>query len=139
MECITVRKVKDAKWSLGYLDAAVDEGNKTLTGEQYCQVIEVFEQLSMYENPQTAPFDIKPVEGFFELRDKGGVFGKLNVRTFFTLLDRRKLIFVIGCCKKEQGGKTAGHIVGRMKNRLRHVDGLVREWEEREQKKDRGR
>jgi len=130
MECVTVRKLQDAKWSLGYLDAAVDEGHKILSDEQYHQVVDVFEQLSMYENPRTVDvFDIKPIESFFELRDKWGVFGKLNVRTFFTLLDGRRIIFVIGCCKKEQEGKTPGHIVGRMRNRLRHVDGLVREWE----------
>ena len=68
---------------------------------------------------------VDAVEDFHELREKGGVLGKINVRVFFAV-DKRKTadidhhaIVVLGAVKKESEGKTPEGDRIRIKRRLR--------------------
>lgn len=65
--------------------------------------------------------DVRSIENYFELRDKGGVLGKLNVRVYFAVIECSKTIVVLGCYKKEAEDKTPQYIRSRMRNRLRFV------------------
>jgi hypothetical protein len=101
--------------------------DEILTDDQYYHVVGCFDQLAAYENPMATNFlDICSLGGgLLELRDKHGLFGKLNVRTYFAMLIDRRIIVVLGCRKKEQEGQTAKHVMLGMKNRLRCVTEIV--------------
>ena len=55
---------------------------------------------------------------FYELRNKGGILGKINLRIFFSVHDERKLILILGSFNKKNDGSTPAHVVGRIRNRL---------------------
>jgi hypothetical protein len=51
--------------------------------------------------------DIRPVEDFFEIRDKGGILRKLNVRVFYFVYKPTRTMVILGTIKKENDGPTA--------------------------------
>ena len=65
--------------------------------------------------------DVRPIEGFYELRDKGGVLGNINLRVYFAVVHEERLLLVLGCYMKEDEGRAPGYIKVRMKNLLRHA------------------
>jgi hypothetical protein len=62
---------------------------------------------------------IDQIEDFHQLRDKGGILGKLNVRVFFYLDHRRRALVVLGAIKKQNDGPTPKGDPMRMSRRLR--------------------
>jgi hypothetical protein len=68
-------------------------------------------------HPQTASVD--SVEDFYELRDKGGVLGGMNVRIFFLLDKQKSSIVVLGGIKKQNDGPTPLGAKIRMRRRAR--------------------
>jgi hypothetical protein len=68
-------------------------------------------ELAREEDPthsQTASIDA--VENFWELRDKGGILGGMNVRLFFVLDKKIRALVVLGAIKKQNDGPTPlGH------------------------------
>ena len=50
--------------------------------------------------------DIRPVEDYYELRDKGGILRRLNVRVFFFVHKPTRTIVALGTIKKENNGQT---------------------------------
>ena len=64
--------------------------------------------------------DIRPVEDFYELRDKGGILGRLNVRVFYLVHKTPHLIVILGVIKKENNGPTPTVDKVRMRRRQRH-------------------
>lgn len=116
---LVVRKPKGL-WQLLYYVAAEKEGRAKLDEDQYFHLVQQFELLAEYEIPQSVQFlDIRPIDEFFELREKGGLFRKINVRVYFSIFSDLKIILVLGFDKKEEEGQTALHIVNRMKGRHR--------------------
>ena len=108
------------KWELGYLEVAGTEGRKFLDEEQYTHAVHLLEDLAYESNPtKSETQDVRKVDEFYELRDKGGILGKINLRIYFTLFKERKLIFVLMTYKKEDDGQVPQHIVIRVRNRLR--------------------
>src|SRR4051794_9773379 len=91
-----------AQWALAYLPVAADEGRKFLNDDQYAHAVGLIEALAFEQDP-THPktVDVRPFKGmdFFEVRDKGGVLGKINLRIFFTVDHDRKRIVVLGAIK----------------------------------------
>ena len=108
------------RWELGYLEVAEEEGRSFLTEEQYAHAIQLFEDLAYESNPtKSQTQDVRKIQEFYELRDKGGILGKINLRVYFTILKERKLIIVLSTYKKEDDGQAPKHIVIRVRNRLR--------------------
>lgn len=108
------------KWELGYLEAAERDAKRFLTEEQYAHAIQLFEDLAYESNPiKSKTQDVRKIYEFYELRDKGGILGKINLRIYFTLFKERKLILVLATYKKEDDGQAPQHIVIRVRNRLR--------------------
>jgi len=107
-------------WNLAYGDAAAKEGRAILDDAQYTHVREQFELMAEFENPRSVQvLDVQPIDDFFELRDKGGILRKLNLRVYFGILEESRTIVVVGCYKKEEDSKLPVHVRLRMKNRLR--------------------
>lgn len=112
-------------WELAYTDVSGKEAHKILTDDQYAHVVQQFEILAGEVNPRGSRIvDVRPIESFHELRDKGGILGKINLRVYYTVLDDKKKIVVLGCYKKEDEGATPVRIKARMRNRMRIVIGL---------------
>jgi hypothetical protein len=63
--------------------------------------------------------DVRKVHEFYELRDKGGILGKINLRVYFVVVEERKLILALATYKKEDEGQVPQHIVIRVRYRLR--------------------
>jgi len=128
MELVRREVETGAAWSLAYLKAAANEGHGFLSEIQYDHAVDLFESLAFEPDP-THPkvaIDIQPHGEFYELRDKGGVLRKINLRVYFILVDKpTKTIVVIGSYKKEDEAQTPKHIVIKMKNRAKHVRTLL--------------
>ncbi len=111
-----------ALWELAYLDKADSDARKVLDGDQYAHVIGLFDLLATEQNPRVPQtVDVRPIDAFYELRDKGGILGKLNIRVYFAVFDRESLVLVLGCRKKEQEKKTPPYVITTMRNRLRYA------------------
>lgn len=107
-------------WRLGYLDVAAKDAKKFLTEDQYAHAVQLFDVLAADVNPRTSQaLEIESIEDLFELKDKGGILGKINLRVYFAVIDERHLILALGAYKKEDDGKTPSHIRVRIRNRLR--------------------
>jgi len=103
------------------LRLAVEEAKRFLTPVQYEHAVDLVKRTRDFNNPTDfCDLDIRSVQNIHEIRDKGGVLGRINLRIFFAYRKRR--IIVLGAIKKEDEGKTPEHIIIRMQNRL---DALV--------------
>jgi hypothetical protein len=110
-------------WELGYLEVVAKEGKKFLNEEQYFHAIHLCEELACESNPALSETqDVSKIDEFYELRDKGGILGNINLRIYFALFDKevqRKIIVVLAAYKKEDEHQVAQHIIIRVRNRLR--------------------
>ena len=110
------------------MDVAAEDARKFLSETQYSHAVQQFETLATGADPRRSQMqDVRAVEDFFELRDKGGVLGRVNLRVYFAVLEDRRMILVLGCDKKEQDGKMATHMRIRMRNRLRIAKDLLKD------------
>lgn len=116
------RELENAVWSLAYLEIAADEGRRFLNEVQYDHALDQLESLAFEDDPShpKVAIDVRTHGDFLELRDKGGVLRKINLRVYFILVDQpTKTIVVLGAYKKEDEDQTPKHIVVTMKNRAR--------------------
>jgi hypothetical protein len=105
---------------LAYHEAAREEARRFLNEDQYAHVVGLFAELPLERDPgRSLTCDVESIDQFFELRDKGGVLGKINFRAYFSLHRRSRTICVLACVKKEQEGRTPNYVVKRVRNRLR--------------------
>jgi hypothetical protein len=113
------------KWSVSYLDLAGNEARDLLNEAQYAHVVDQLRSVASETTP-TKPktLDVRPIEDHHELRDKGGILGKINLRVYFTLDSGKQVILVLGVVKKEADGPTPNWIKIRMRGRLRHLRDL---------------
>ena len=108
------------QWQLSYFDVAEEEARKILTDEQYAHVVECFRDLAHESDPtKSQTQDVGKIQEFYELREKGGILGKINIRVYFSLIESKKLILVLSVYKKEQEGPPPGYVVTRARQRLR--------------------
>ena len=93
-----------------------------LTAEQYHHIALQVQELALEDDPTHSVVvsvrDMRP-EGFYELRDKGGILGKLNVRVFFGVDKASRAIVVLGSIKKQNDGPTPRGDVIRIRRRWR--------------------
>src|SRR5437870_6178531 len=111
------------KWTPAYLKQSCKEAKAFLTDQQYEYAVEQVLLLCEESDPShSVLLDVEPIDEFHELRDKGGVLGKINLRVYFWIDTRHRMIVVLGVYKKEQEGKTPVRIVKRMKWRKRRAE-----------------
>ncbi len=108
------------QWQLAYLEAAEKDARKFLTEEQYAHVVQLFDELACESDPtKSQTQNVEKIDEFYELKDKGGILGRINVRVYFTVIGDRKLILALHAYKKEDEGKAPPHVVTCVRNRLR--------------------
>lgn len=101
------------------MEVAREEAMAFLDEGQYAHVVGLFQELAREIDP-TRPesLRVEKVEDFFELKDKGGVLGKINLRVFFIVTGRS--IVVLCAIKKEADGQTPMWAKIRTRYRLRN-------------------
>lgn len=108
------------KWNVAILDFAFDEVRGFLTDSQYEHISMQVKELAREDDP-THPrtVSVDAIEDFFELRDKGGVLGRMNVRIFWGVEKDKQTVVILGGIKKEKDGKTPEGTRIAMKRRWR--------------------
>jgi hypothetical protein len=95
------------QWNVDILDQAYEEAMALLNEDQYDHMARQVKELARQEDPtHSAMVDVRPIEQFYEIRDKGGILGKLNVRVFFFVHKRSRAVVILGTIKKEKEGTT---------------------------------
>lgn len=108
------------KWNVEILDQAFEEAMGFLDEAQYAHLANQVRELAAQEDPtHSDAIDIRPIEDFHEIRDKGGVLRKLNVRVFYMVHKPARAIVVLGTIKKENNGPTPMGDRIRMRRRRR--------------------
>ncbi|MGE3107327.1 MAG: hypothetical protein AB7G11_14015 [Phycisphaerales bacterium] len=107
-------------WSVYYLTVARDEAMGFLNDGQYAHAVDLVRALASEADPtHPATVTVEAVEDFHELKDKGGILGKINLRLYFTVSPKEKAIVILAAIKKEAEGQTPGWVKIRVRNRLR--------------------
>jgi hypothetical protein len=112
-------------------DVAFDEAMGFLTPDQYCHAAELVKDLAQHEDPTHSVTQRVESLGdqIHELKDKGGILGKINLRIFF-YVDRqreRPALLILGAINKRNEDQTPKSVRIRMKRRLRKY--LNGEWQ----------
>jgi hypothetical protein len=111
------------KWNVLVLDLAFKDAMGFLDDAKYHHEVEQIQELAREMDPTHAVTQtIASIEDFFELKDKGGPLGKINVRVFFTLDKPRAAIVILGAIFKQNNGQTPFGDRKRMKRRKRKYE-----------------
>jgi hypothetical protein len=107
-------------WNVSFFGIALDEADQILTSDQKEHAKDLVRELAREEHP-THPrsVSVDQVEDFYEIRDKGGILGKINLRIFFSIEVDYKTILILAVVKKEADGQTPTWMKVRVRNRLR--------------------
>ncbi len=111
-----------SRWNVWFLTLASEEAGKFLSDEQYEHVAMQFRELAGHEDPShsnTVSVRKLAPEDFCELREKGGVLGRINVRGFYGIDDARRSIVVLGAINKKNDGPTPHGTVITIRRRWR--------------------
>jgi len=107
-------------WSVHYLSVAREEAESFLNDGQYEHVVDLFRSLASEKDPtHPVTVTVEAIEDFYELKDKGGILGKISLRVYFTVSPHDAAIVVLAAIKKEEDGQTASWTKTRVKYRLR--------------------
>jgi hypothetical protein len=102
------------------LDVAFEESMSFLTRPQYVHFAQQFKELAQSSDPtHSDTISLDKIEDFYEMRDKGGVLGPLNVRIFFDVDAGKRAIVAVGAIKKQNNGPTPQGDKIRMRRRCR--------------------
>ena len=88
------------QWNAWKIDLADDEAADLLDAEQYEHMAGLVQELARQDDPTHSPtVSVRKMtpEQFYEIRDKGGVLNRLNVRLFFGVDKGERAIVVLGC------------------------------------------
>lgn len=108
------------RWNVQILDAAFSEAMGFLGPDQYDHMAMQVRELARQEDAtHSDTVDVRPVEGYYEIRDKGGILRRLNVRVFYFVHQPARTIVVMGVIKKENDGATPLGDRVRMRRRMR--------------------
>ena len=115
------------RYRVGYLEKAKREGKKLLSAIQYAYAVRQAARLRDWDDKEEMSLlRIEPVESFYELKLKGNVLGRTNIRVFFAVFgDPIYRAVVLGVYQKDEEGDLPSHIVISMRNRKREVEGTV--------------
>ncbi len=96
------------------------EGREILTPGQYEHVKGIVKRLVDFNNPpEINDLRIEAIENFFELKEKGGMLGRINLRVYFALLRDVGKIVVLKVYKKDEEGRPPRHVIINVQARLR--------------------
>ncbi len=100
----------EPRYEVVVLQAAVDDARKFLSQVQYAHAVSLVRRLVWFgDAKKIADLDIRRLDRkLWELRDKGGVLGRLNLRVFFSVLSDE--VVVLKTYKKEEDGQTPRHV-----------------------------
>jgi hypothetical protein len=85
---------------------AFEEAIGFLDPDQYEHLAAQVRELAGEVDPtHSETIDIRPIENFYEIRDKGGVLGKINARIFFLVRKSTRTIVVLGAIIKKNDGQ----------------------------------
>jgi sRNA-binding carbon storage regulator CsrA len=118
---VTIHRAELLCYTLKVLAGAAKDCEGFLTPGQRCHVRDLWWRLSAWgNNSELSDLRVEKLQGsLWELKAKGSVLGKTNVRIYFAPLAKQRQVVILGVWKKEQVGKTPSHILRRMQNRLR--------------------
>ncbi len=112
---------KGHPWNVFVLPRVSGEAKKLFSDVQYAHVVDQVRELARTEDPtHPTTVSVDRIEDFHELRDKGGVLGKLNIRVFFGLDKAEGAIVLLGVIKKKNDGPTPQVDKIRMRRRWRN-------------------
>jgi hypothetical protein len=107
------------KWAVIVLDAAKKEGHRLLTDTQYEHIVEIVKRLTDFGNAEELrDLDIQPISSFWELREKWGPLGKINLRIYFGTMPEVQELIIAKAYKKEEEGQTPAYVIVSVENRL---------------------
>lgn len=107
-------------WNVAILNVAYHEAMTVLSEVQYEHVAAQIRELAKQGDPTHSDgIDVRPIEDFHELRDKGGILAKINIRVFFFLHKESRTIAILGAMNKKNDGATPLGDRRRMKRRMR--------------------
>lgn len=108
------------KWNAWIIDFSYDEVRGFLTEAQYQHMAMQVKEIAREDDPtHPATVSVDAIEDFYEIRDKGGILGKKNVRIFFGIDKESRAIVILGGIKKENNGPTPEGDKVTMKRRWR--------------------
>ncbi len=107
-------------WSVAILDQAFGEARCLLDDDQYAHLARQVKELACNQDPtHSATVDVRSIESFYELREKGGILKRLNMRVFFFVDKPRRTIVILGTINKKNDGQTPDGDRIRMRRRMR--------------------
>jgi hypothetical protein len=108
------------KWNVDLLSQVHGEAMSFLTPDQYGHLAEQVRELARGDEPtKCQTVDVRPIEDYFEIRDKGGLLKKINARIFFCVCHSTRTIAVVGAINKKNDGPTPDHVKILMRYRTR--------------------
>lgn len=113
------------RWNVDIIDRAFDEAMGFLDLDQYDHIANQVRDLASQDDPShSQSVDVRPIEGFHEIRDKGGILKRMNTRIFFFIFKPTRTIVVLGAIKKEADGPTPDGDRITMRRRMRlYIEG----------------
>lgn len=114
--------------TVAVLPIAAKEGWEILTPGQYLHAKDLIKQLVGFGVREfDSKLRIEQIGDFWELKDKGGTLGRINLRIYFRFAQESNEIVILKTYKKEDDGSAPPHIVIGLKNRFRqYLDGQIR-------------
>lgn len=115
-------------WQVKIMNQAFDESQKILNHAQYKHLADQVKELARHNEPTNSDtLDIKPYENFYELRDKGGILGKINVRIYFCLDKESRSIVLLQVMKKENERSIAKGDKITIRRRMRQYFAMIKD------------
>jgi hypothetical protein len=106
-------------WIVVALDVAKREGQKILNKAQYQHIKEVLKRLVDFGNDEElSDLAIEPIASFWELKEKWGILGRINLRVYFGTFPEDMELVIAKTYKKEDDGKAPSHIIDVVEHRL---------------------
>jgi len=105
-------------WNVLVADLAYQDAMQFLEEHHYAHLAEQVRELARENDPTHSQFlDVRAIEDFYELREKHGPLGNMNVRVFFCLDKDQRAIVILGTIKKQNDGAT--HVADKIRMRRR--------------------
>jgi mRNA-degrading endonuclease RelE of RelBE toxin-antitoxin system len=109
------------RWTVEFLTIAENEALKILTRQcQYEHVKDQIRELARHEDPKhSQTLRLQQVGDVWELKEKGGPLGKINLRVFYHVEQETRTIVLLGHYKKQNDGPTPPPVKRAMARRKR--------------------
>jgi hypothetical protein len=115
------------RWDVVILEQVFDEARAFLNEDQYDHLARQVRELARQDDPShSGTIDVRSIGDFFEIRDKGGVLGKINARVFFFLPRPARTIVILGAIHKQNDGPTPLGDRRRMERRMKLYLEMIR-------------